>query len=145
MFCLYLVVKSKMKLLLYRWSGTLTVSGLVAGEPEETGRASPLPADCISVPTVATIQPLFIILSGIFSDTRERNPLPAHTAVTALPEKTYSRNMSTVTILKCHTAVPTVLTTPHTNTFSSDTFAYTLETSHMCAPCVRSELHAKQP
>lgn len=60
----------------------------MAGEPEETGRASPLPADCTSVPTVATTQPLSIILSGTFSDTLERSPLPARNALTALPEKT---------------------------------------------------------
>ena len=89
MFCVYLTVKSKMKLLLYRWSGRLTVSGLVAGEPEGTGRASPLPTECTSVPTVATTQLLSITLSGTFSDTQERSPLPALTALTTLPGKTY--------------------------------------------------------
>lgn len=143
MCCVYLTVKSKMKLLLYRWSGRLTVSGLVAGEPEETGRASPLPADCTSVLTVATTQPLSITLSDTFSDTQERSHLPAHIALTAQPGKICWRNTSTLTVLRCHSAVHIAPIAPHTSIFCSVMFAYTQERSRTLALTVHLEPHVK--
>lgn len=132
-----------MKLLVYRWSGRLTVSGRVAGGPEGTGKVSAQPAECINAPTVATTRPLSITLSDTFSDTRESVRLPARTARTARPEKTCWRNTSNPTVLRCRSAVPTAPIPPHTSTFCSATFAFTPGKSRIRVRTVPSEPPAK--